>query len=196
MTRGWKIEDAKFSTAREGADAVGAIMVRGDNLPNIEGSTLAIGFQNSNARRKALQITVGTEIMCCTNGMCTGEILLNRMHDHSINLFDELELAVDAWGASVDEIPASIERLKEYELTDEQAAELLMRAGREGLLCWSGIGRLHKEYRKPTFGEHGKGTSWAMLNAFTYAGRKNIAPVNQMNVYNRFQSYLPQAVLN
>ena len=55
---------------------------------------------------------------------------------------------------------------------------------------WSRIGAVDKEYRQPTFAEHGRGTSWALLNAFTYTVKRNPA-LKQMEQMNRFRELLP-----
>lgn len=193
-TRGWRITQALFSTAREGADMAGAFLmddVRG--VETVPGTTLALGFLNSNARRKALQITVGASITCCTNGMCTGSILLNRVHDHTVDLPAELNVALNKYTEAAKEIPGIIRNLKERELSPDEASGILLRAGRLRLVGWTAIGRVDKEYHWPTFTDHGNNTSWALLNAFTFAARRNIAPTRQMETYNTFRALLPTA---
>jgi len=195
--RGWRVKDQKFSIARDGADMAGALqLTHVKDVPAVRGATLSLGFLNSNARRKALRITVGLEITCCTNGMCTGDILLNRVHDHTVDLPIEIQRALDRYTIAAQHLPSTVSKLRERRLTRAEASEVLMSAGRARLVGWTAIGRVDREYRKPTFKQHGKDTSWALLNAFTYAARKNIAPTRQMQTYNDFLTLLPQDNLN
>lgn len=192
-TRGWRIERELFTVSKDQADMAGALLlnrVKGvEGVP--DGMTLALGFLNSNARRRALQLTVGASVTCCTNGMCTGSILLSRLHDHTVDLVAEVDSALDQYVASAARIPAAVNAMREQYITPDMAAGILMEAGRRELVGWSAIGRVDQEFRNPTFAEHGKGTAWALLNAFTYAARKNINPGNQMAVYNEFRTLLP-----
>ena len=192
LSRGWEIKEQLLSTARDGADMAGALLiekVRGVRV--VPGTSLAIGFLHSNARRKAVQLTVGASVTCCANGLCTGNILLNRVHDHTIDLSAEIKCAVDGYVEAAARIPNIVRGLKEHGLAPDEASEILMEAGRKRLVGWAAIGRVDVEYRRPTFAEHGRNTSWALLNAFTYAARANIAATRQMEVYNTFRQILP-----
>jgi len=192
--RGWRVTKELYSTARGGADMAGALMVDGVGGVDLgPGMGLSLGFLNSNARRKALQITIGASVACCTNGMCTGTILLNRLHDHTVDLPEEIRGALDRYTVAAGEIPDVVRGLRERELSPGEASEILMETARRRLVGWATIGRVDKEYRNPTFKEHGRGTSWALLNAFTYAARRNIAPTRQMETYNTFREMLPTA---
>lgn len=195
ITRGWLIESELYSVAHDGADMAGALLLsRVGGVEEVPGVTLALGFLNSNARRKALQLTVGASVTCCTNGMCTGNILLNRVHDHTVDLVEEIEDAVDRYAMAAVGIPDVVRGLRETELMPYQANYILMKVGHQKLIGWTAIGRVDKEYRNPTFAEHGKYTSWALLNAFTYIARGHINPMKQMEAYATFRSLLPGAV--
>lgn len=191
-TRGWQVTKELYTTANDGAVMAGALLL--DKVGNLKvptGMDLALGFLNNNDRRRALQLTVGANVTCCTNGLCTGTILLNRVHDYTVDLIGEIEEAIDKYAEAAAAVPKVVTALKQTTLSQEQASEILMEAGRQGLTGWANIGRVDKEYRNPTFAEHGTNTAWALLNAFTYAGRGNIHPTNQMVVYNKFRALLP-----
>lgn len=193
-TRGWRVTEERFATARDGADLAGVFMledVKGVKVP--KGQSLCVGFLHSNARRRALQITVGTEVAVCNNGMCSGSILLNRVHDHTVDLAEEVEIALDQYTDHAKRLAAGVQCLRERELSPGEAGDILLQAGRQKLIGWTAVGRVDAEYRNPTFSDHGKNNSWALLNAFTYAARRNINPVNQMTTYNDFRKLLPVA---
>lgn len=192
LTRGWRVEQELFSLSQDASSMAGALLLsRVKGVEEVPGVSLALGFLNDNARRKALKLTVGGQVMCCLNGMCTGDILLTRLHDYTVDLAAEVDSALDRYAAAAANIPAAVNAMRERELAPGEASEILMEAGRRRLVGWSAIGRVDVEYRRPTFAEHGKGTSWALLNAFTYAARKNIHPTRQMETYTAFRAMLP-----
>tara|TARA_R110000751_G_scaffold152635_7_gene257809 strand:+ start:1889 stop:2623 length:735 start_codon:yes stop_codon:yes gene_type:complete len=194
--RGWEITNQMFSLGRDGADMAGAlgIKIKGwDGAAAFEGMELGLGFIHSNARRKALTLTVGASVACCLNGMCTGEMVLSRPHDRTVNLIEEVELAVDGFRDHADRLPGAVAAMRETEVSPALASDILMEVGRKGMVGWAAVGRVDKEYRNPTFAEHGRDTAWALLNAFTYAARPNINPTRQMPVYNEFREMIVAA---
>jgi hypothetical protein len=193
-TRGWRITKELYSTGREGADLAGALLLEGVGGVAVPGGQqLALGFLNSNARRKALQVTVGTSVAVCNNGMCSGNILMSQVHDHSFDLVDEVDTALDRYVLEAGGLVAGIEGLRERELAPAEASEILLAAGRAKMVGWAAVGRVDAEYRKPTFSDFGVNNSWALLNAFTYAARQNINPMRQMETYQAFRKLLPVA---
>lgn len=192
-TRGWLIAEERYSVAHDGADMVGALLfdhVRGAwSVP--DGLRLGLGFLNSNARRKALRLTVGAEVVCCANGLCTDSILLNRVHDHTINLIDEIEVAVGKYVDAAGRVAGIVEGLQAAVISQSQASDIIMEAGRRGYIGWAAVGRVDREYRHAAFVGRWRNTSWALLNAFTFAARRNIPPIRQMETYEAFRQMLP-----
>lgn len=189
--RGWGVTDMRFGLGRDGADLAGAFML--NNVTGVvvpAGAELSLGFINSNSRRYALHLTVGANIMCCTNGLCTDSILVNRMHDHTVSLEDELRAAMNEYTPEAMKVQGLVDRLRGRTLVRGEAAEFLLEAGRRRLLGWAAIGRIDAEYLRPRFAEHGKGTAWALLNAFTYIGRTHVHPTRQMATYDTFRDII------
>jgi hypothetical protein len=194
--RGWKINDMQFAMSKDEADLAGAFALSIPKIESIAGQDYSLGFLTSNAQRRALKMVVGTRVACCCNGMVTGEIILNLKHTRTNEAFliDEISNASARYLNKAQEIPLMINRMRERELGKEEASELLLEAGRLKLLPWARIGCVDQEYRHPTFGEHGKNNSWALLNAFTHIVKEQ-NPLNQMDRMNRFRELLPLAEL-
>jgi len=193
-SRKWKVNEMKFTLSEDQADLAGAFDISIPALPSIPGQEYSLGFLTSNAQRRALKMVVGTKVLCCTNGMATGEIVLNLKHTHTNEdiLCDAIGGAASRYLEKAREIPAMIERLRQRELPQAQASDLLMQAGHAKLLPWARIGKVDEEFRHPTFAEHGKNTSWSLLNAFTYVVKEQ-NPLSQMDRMNRFREMLPLA---
>jgi hypothetical protein len=193
VTRGWVVGREEFAVTQDGAEMVGAFLLdRVTGVPDVpDGMSLALGFINSNARRRALRITVGASVFCCENGVCTGDIILRRAHDHTVDLPGEVDDAVTRYTGAAAGVTGVVRGLREYELSQAEASDILMRAGHSGLVGWAAVGRVDAEYRNPRFAEHGKNNSWALLNAFTYTTRNNLTPSRQMDAYDAFRRMLP-----
>ena len=189
-SRGWNITEQRFSLSKDKADLAGAFSLEIEGVDPPEGQTLSIGFITSNAMRIATKVLVGANVMVCRNGMATGEIVMQKKHTHGFNLFQEIENSLDQYIPKAQKINHIVTSLRETELSATNADRVLMQAGRNRLMPWSRIGAVDKEYRNPTFAEHGKGTSWALLQAFTHTVKRN-PPMQQMEQMNSFRELLP-----
>ena len=188
--RGWEITGSRFSLSKDKADLAGAFSLKIDNVETPEGMDLSLGFVTSNAMRKALTMVVGANVQVCNNGMATGEIVMKKKHTRGFNLHEEINASLDQYQIKAGLIGETVDSLRRCDLSSKQSDEILMEAGRSNLMPWSRIGAVDKEYRKPTFAEHGRGTSWALLNAFTYTVKRNPA-LRQMDQMNQFRELLP-----
>jgi hypothetical protein len=88
-------------------------------------------------------------------------------------------------------VNSTVESMRERGLADSDSDRLLMQAGRKGLMPWSRIGMVDKEYREPRFGQFKKRNAWSLYNAFTYVVQKS-PPHHQIPAINAFR----QVVLN
>lgn len=189
-SRGWGLGKMSFSLSKDQADLAGAFELFIPDLPAPEGQTFSLGVLSSNMRRRSLHITVGTNVTVCNNGMCTGEIILNKHHTKGLNLTESIEVALDDYLFSARRVEKMVEGLRARNITETEAEHVLMQAGRQGLMPWSRIGKVDKEYRAPTFADHDERTSWGLLNAFTHIAKAN--PIhNQMSDINDFRQLLP-----
>tara|TARA_R110000744_G_scaffold262480_1_gene377061 strand:+ start:241 stop:981 length:741 start_codon:yes stop_codon:yes gene_type:complete len=188
--RGWEITGSKFSLSKDEADLAGAFSLKIENIKTPEGMDLSLGFLTSNAMRKSLTMVVGANVQVCNNGMATGEIVMKKKHTSGFSLVDEIRQSLDQYEIKAGLIGETVKSLRQCEISETQSDEILMAAGRLNLMPWSRIGAVDKEYRKPTFAEHGRGTSWALLNAFTYTVKRNPA-LKQMEQMNQFRGLLP-----
>ena len=190
MRAGWSLGDMKFSLSADQFDMAATCTVNIDDCPAPDGQSLSIGLLTSNARRRALTMVVGTEVAVCTNGMCTGEIVLQQKHVKGADLFDTFDQALTKYHDKAKEIKTIVAGLQERELVGSEPDQILMEAGRRKLLSWGRIGHVDAEYRSPRHTEHGTGTAWCMLNAFTEIV-KAANPLRQMAHIDTFRTLLP-----
>lgn len=192
--RGWKVLDSRFTLSKDQCDMAAAfdLHVPGVSSRMPKGQSLALGLLTSNAMRRPLKLVVGTTVAVCNNGMATGEILLKKKHTLNLDLAEELPPMLDRYLKKSRAIPKIVAGLKGYKLEPEEADHLILEAGRKDILPWNRISEVDREYRNPTFPEHGRDTSWALLQAFTYC-IKATAVMSQMDRMVRFRKMLPTA---
>lgn len=188
--RGWKVKETKFSVSPNETEMAGALDLEIDDVQIPDGMSLSLGLLTSNAMKRSLIMVAGANVACCLNGMATGQIVLRRKHTIGFNLENEINDSLNEYRQQVVGINRMVADLKETELPQKEADRVLMEAGRQRLMPWSRIGKVDAEYRNPTFAEHGQGTSYALLQAFTYHVKKN-SPLTQMTSMNRFRGLLP-----
>ena len=189
--RGWKIEDEKYSLSFDDADIAGAYRLTIPELPAPRGQSYSLGFMSSNARRRALKLVVGTEIFICSNGMATGEVVMQKKHSTGLDIRDEIHQAVASYADKIQNVSGIVWSLQQRELSPTETARILVETGRRGILPWSRVGQVDAEYRRPTFGDHAHPTSWGLYQAFTYIVQKQ-NPVQQLEGLTAFQTLLPR----
>lgn len=191
-SRDWEILDSRFAVAGDGADLAGALWLKTPEVNAPQGQTLSLGMLTSNRMTRKLRLYVGTVIAVCNNGMATGDLLMNRRHTHRLELRDEIRRSLDEYVTKARQIGEISDRLRDRQLSDNEWSRILVEAGRRRIMAWSRLGQVDEEYREPRHDEHGRGTSWTGLQAFTEIVKKD-PPLRQMDSQNRFRQLLPVA---
>jgi hypothetical protein len=186
--RGWQTTDMKFSTARDGADLVGAIGVlpTGSEIDTPAGIGFGVGFMTSNARRKALRMYVGGTVAVCHNGLATGSIVLQKKHSVRTDLAAEIEAAMDKYTLAAAGMAGMVARLQEKPIDAPTASDLLAQAGERDLMPRKYLWDVSREFHRPSHPEHGTGTAWTLVNAFTEIVKRN-PPTRQLHQMDAFQ---------
>jgi len=177
-TRDVTITDETWHVAGKTQDVLsGSLSLRIPNREAPEGTTFSLGVHHGNMRNFALKIAVGAKIFICSNGMVSGDVTLRHLHTCNFNLRESISEGIEAYLEKTDSVTSIINSMKELPLSDLAAEHILMETGRKGLLPWSRVGKVDKEYREspfPEFREH-HGNGWGMYNAFTHVLQKSPA---------------------
>lgn len=187
--RNWELSNLNFYLSNDKQDMIGTCNLIVPSIKAPAGQVLSMGFINSNAQRFAAKIAVGSTVLVCSNGIVTGEIVLQRKHTIGFNVQIELAVAFDEYKERAEELPTITQWLKQHQLTETQANAFLIEAGRRGLMPWSRIGQVDHEFYHPTYPEIGTGTAWALLNAFTLIAKQN-PPLKQLDQIHEFLDLL------
>jgi len=195
IDKNFTIDGEAYSLNNAKTDLVGGFDVSHPTINPGGGQTLSFGFSTSNAMMKKLQIYVGSKISVCTNGFVTGEVVMDRKHTINLDLLTALDEALVNYMEKATQIPVITKGLVEYELTQRQSDLILMHAGRSGVLPWSRIGQVEKEYRHPTYADHNVKSSWGLLNAATHIIKQSPAQL-QMSQMNQIRAMLPTTTMS
>lgn len=145
-------------------------------LPNLKDPAKDVAFSlgviHSNNADIALRFAVGAYVFICKNGVVTGDFVLSRKHTIGLELPEQVSRGLDRYLEEVKNIKPAILNMKKRGLVTEDVDRILMRAGREGLMPWSRIGLVDKEYGAPRFKEFKPRNGWSLYNAFTYIEQK------------------------
>ncbi len=197
--RGWRVAESRFCLSRDEADLFGAFEF--DKVPKDletpEGIRWALGVATSNARRRCLRLFAGGVVEVCSNGLTTGSLVMQQKHVLNFDFVKQLEFVWDDFEFEMRNASSVIQRLKDFRLTQRDVDHLIMQAGRfrwhgRPLIRPSKLIEVDLEYRVPRFEEIGTGTSWALLNAFTYV-LKSVPATLQLEQMDEFRRLLPMA---
>lgn len=190
QARGWQVDHMAFALAREGADIAGAFDIDlGGGLAAPDGLHYSLGFVGSNARRKAWRVVAGARVLVCNNGLVTGQVVLNKKHTVRTDLDLEFDRALDAFEVAAHGTTSLVATLRERRVDTQEATMLLDAAKDAGLMPKSRLWDVLLEYVVPSYREHGTGTAWTLLNAFTHVVKQN-PPVEQMGQIDGFRRLL------
>lgn len=163
------------------------------NLPSLSGMAYSMAIRHTNDMKHALRLSVGAQVFICHNGVITGEVVLNRKHTTNMNLFDEIDFAVGQYVNKAICVATEVNKLKNIELDTKVSDHIMMEAVRDGILPWSGLASVDKEYRspQPQYVDAGLSGSngWGLYNAFSLIIQKYI-PSRQVVGLSRFREII------
>lgn len=188
--RGWRVDHMAFALARDGADIAGAFDIDlGSGQAAPDGLHYSLGFVGSNARRKAWRLVAGARVLVCNNGLVTGQVVLDKKHTVRTDLDLEFDKALDGFQVAALGTSTLVATLRGRRLHTWEATMLLDAAKDAGYMPKSRLWDVLREFVVPSHREHGRGTAWTLLNAFTEVVKQN-PPVDQMGQIDGFRRLL------
>ena len=154
----------------------------------------SIAYRNSYNKEFALGFAFGSQVFVCANGMFTGDIIVAKKHTKNVwasvrELMDERIGDVDTFYRTLQD---DVSRMKQVELTNEDAWKLLGQLRGEDVLSPRVFEKALKEWHTPSHEEHKDGTSLQLYNACTEALKLETLPSRAMTqriaLHDAFQS--------
>lgn len=167
---GYAIKSQALGIARDGKRFFGTLDLTTSLTPD-NTVALAVGIRNSTDKSFPLGFAAGTRVFICDNLAFNAELLVKRKHTSRAVLRwnNEIAAAVQKLDSFKEAETLRIERLRQLDLTDDQALAFIVRAMERRVISVPTIPKVLTEWRTPThdYGTGERPTAWKLLNCFT-----------------------------
>lgn len=154
-------------------------------IGNVNEYHLSIGFRSFNDESACFQMSCGTHVMICSNGMQTSCIIPSRRKHQSsiIGLLDsKIEAGLERFRSDAKKTEENIAFMKTIPYSDELLGKLLISLGRSKAIGNTNIMKILDEVDNPSYNDHKDMTAWRIMNACTYVTTHRMAnPLQAMN---------------
>lgn len=165
----WEIVDTYHSLHRFGQRYFGLFHIKGTEADNDDRGTI-LGIRNSHDKCFPAGLCMGNAPFVCSNLIFTNEVTLARRHTK--NILNDLSQVIARTLGKMTETWASdeqrIEAYKEYELGNEQAHDLVIRAYQNGAISKAKIADVVEQWHKPEHDDFSDRTMHSLYNGFTH----------------------------
>jgi Domain of unknown function (DUF932) len=171
--RGLSAADAGLMEANSGYDGFD---------PRIMG--ISLGILSGNDGSWAMALIVIARVLVCSNGMTVedGHITCRRLHTTGIerDLPHVIDRGLANYVTRIGTLEQTRNQLCQLDYTRQSDVDLvIVEAGRRGIMPWSALGKVEKEWREPRHPEFRERTGWSLANCFTQIG-KQFNPVREI----------------
>jgi hypothetical protein len=175
-----KVLDSAFALnkKRDGKDGhllVGGFQVQGDmlpGLPNDVSGVYEVFCRHANDMSMGIQLRAGVNLMVCTNGCMTGELIASRKHTKGFDIYEWAnDTAIGDFVEDCQNQVDNINKLREVECSDAQANEIFMTALREGWMPAARVRDAAREWVEPIYNtdDFPLHTAWKVYGDLTHA---------------------------
>ena len=187
--RRMKVVSDEYIISADGMKLFGLIELENE----FNGVRFAVGLRTSNDKSTRLALACGYKVMCCSNGMLSGDFLpLAVKHTANLELDDSLALGIDRIRRRFGDLETSIRSKQEKLIGDQNAKEFIYNAFTLGKFPVSLFRTVHSEYFvKPSYEEFKPRTVFSLENAFTTAFKK-LQPLQQFEQTARLGKFITE----
>ena len=158
-----------------------------------DGVRFAVGLRSSNDKSMKLALACGYRVMCCSNGMLSGDFMpLAVKHSANLDIDDALALGIDRIRRRFGAMQEGIITKRLTALSDQRAMSLIYKAFSYGKFPISLFRNTHKEYFiEPSYKEFQARNLFSLENAFTTSFKK-LQPMQQFEQTSRLAKFLQE----
>lgn len=131
---------------------------------------LSVGFRSFNDESACFQMSCGSHVMICSNGLQTSCIIPSR-RKHQASIFDVLDSKIDAglerFRHDARATEENIALMKSIPYSDELLGKLIIALGRSRLIGNTNIMKILEFVDKPPYNDNNDNTAWRIMNACT-----------------------------
>jgi hypothetical protein len=163
---GFEIRESKLSVSHEGARFFGTL----DLATTIrEGVSLTVGIRNSTDKSFPIGFCCGQRVFVCENLAFTSEIVVSKKHTRfgKERYLEGLARAVASLNQYRESAAGWIDRLQNYDLSEDAANSYLLQAYERGIIGVRLLPLVIEEWRNPKFEEYRPRTAYSLFNCFT-----------------------------
>ena len=185
--RGLKVVEEQWATNGSETDLFGAIVFgRSRRVSMPRGLSPAMALRHSNAGRYAVTFGFGAEVGVCTNGVLYGEHVVSHKHTRGLSVEALVDEGIDDMLARADEVGRFVARLRGTPVGRLLADRVIVEAGRRDVMPWSQLGKVEREWRRPSRNAFRRRTAWSLYNAFTEVNKQR-SPAGQLATLRRLE---------
>jgi hypothetical protein len=186
--KGLVVASENYRIAKSGEQVIGCFNVYGGGDADMQ---QRIMFKNSYDRSMAVGFAVGTNIVCCSNGMVRGDVMFKKSHRGTVlqEIRAKIQEALDHLDEHFTKLITQKERMKLIEIDKKVIAELTGRLFiEEGIINAEQTSIIKREL---DFSEHFQfdGTLWNYYNNITQS-LKTSAPTNFIKSHADVHSFI------
>lgn len=168
---GLEVAGSSFALSKDDQRLFGVL--RFHQGPSKADFSAALGFRQANDRSMGLSAVAGVSVMVCDNLALHGELIaMKERHTKGLDLAAAVTECLGKFVAHFETLTHGIQQLKRLERSDESAKSIAVDAAEAGVIGFSAIPYVLKEWREPRHEEFKPRTAWSLHNAFTEVLKK------------------------
>lgn len=182
-----EVLDSSFALNKTGHLLVGGFQVKGAMLPHlpqdVEG-VYEVFCRHANDMSRGIQLSAGVQLMVCTNGCMTGDVIASRKHTSGFDVYDwAKDTAIGSFVEDCHKQVQFINDLRTVECSDETAAQCILEAGRRGILPKAQTVDVWEEWANPVFStdDFPLNSAWKLYGDMTHVAQK-CSPQRQLQI--------------
>lgn len=170
-----RVVSSAFALAKEGTRFFGLMQVALNGAEEHKDYGYVVSLRNAHDKAWKIMMGVGSSAFVCDNLAFSTEIQVTRKHTNRalIELPNLISAATGRLAESWNNQGKRIEAYKNFEITDSQANDLIVRAYEGGAAPITVLPAVIKEWRTPRHPEFKARTAWSLFNAFTECLKPN-----------------------
>jgi len=170
---GLNVKSEKWGVAHDNASLFGEIVLDESGVyKNPKDMEFTIGVRANNNKRFPVTLVSGTNVFVCSNMIIFGDFLLKKRHTIGLDLQSEIKSGLENVINSRTELIGCVDEMKNTIVSDVRANHLLMESAHTGLVSYSHLKDVHKEWKQPTYPDFIPRTEWSLYNCFNEVMKK------------------------
>jgi hypothetical protein len=163
-------------------------------LPGGINARYELFVRHANDMSRGLQINAGVNLMVCTNGCMSGDIIARHKHTKNFDIdIWSRDIALTEFITDCKNQADHIENLRSRGISDGNAAKCILEAATRGIIPLARTADIWSEWKEPVFSEQDfePGTAWKLYGDFTHVAQK-CSPQRQLQVVQQASSIVEE----